>query len=261
MKSSLRRKLDDNETLDNWIRDPKSNQIHQIAKRKDCHLEREQIRHVMLKLGWHCLEMLGRCVDTQMRVFREAFPGTFSKVENVFFEHIYLANPAFGDIPLLLLYDRFDFLREALLAVWDHPGDKRAMAIVHSMMDYYSTLISKRREGYRRYKQRAEHRNRGGRVAREETLSEDPVDARESGELNLFKEIAIRLAKERGFDCDFDHVEWEAKRSSESNDPVEFYVCCIARKFEEPFTVSRMEFEATGRKIIIEEQKEEEKKD
>ena len=73
VKESLREHSNDTtEEFNRSIEDPKSNLIHRISKRTDCRLDRQQVREALLELGWRSFRLLGQCVDTQMRTFRDA---------------------------------------------------------------------------------------------------------------------------------------------------------------------------------------------
>ena len=129
------------EKFDRWIEDKKSNLIHQISKRPDCRLGRDGVRKSLLELGWLSFETIGRSIDVQMRAFREALPEPLNRTEDMLFGQVFLAHRAFGNLPMLLLQDRFEFLKEAFLQVWGRPDNRSSIAIVHRMMDYDQTLL------------------------------------------------------------------------------------------------------------------------
>ena len=53
VRASLKEHLDDSsEEFEKWIKDPKSNLINRIAKRKDCRWTKAEVRRAMLELGW-----------------------------------------------------------------------------------------------------------------------------------------------------------------------------------------------------------------
>ena len=174
VKSSLKEhRHDTTDRFDRWLADPKSDLIHRISKRKDCKFNRQQVRESMLEIGWQSFGMLGQCIDAQMRAFRESLPVPLTETENSLFSKVYLAHPAFGRLPLLLLRDRYEFLKESILATWNRPDDEEAVAILHTMMHYYSVLTNNRRAGYRRYKRRAQHKTSDGRVSQDQALSDE----------------------------------------------------------------------------------------
>jgi hypothetical protein len=151
----------------------------------------------------------------------------------------------------LLLQDRFDFLRESILAVWNQPHDRHAVAVVHTMMYYFAVIAGNRRAADRRYKQRAKHRTVSGRISRDEESQCNEVAApQRASDHDIFKEIARRLAKERGVECNFGDDEWQATLTREIEDPVlEISISCPARDCDETIRVPRAEFESVARTV------------
>ena len=150
------------------IEDPKANLYHRISKRKDCpwkHSERGVIRAAMLELGWQSLKMLGQSIDMFARTFAAALPQPLTRSERHLFRRTYQAHRAFGRLPLPLLYDRFDCLHPAVLAMWNDPADGTAVGVLRRLFYWYSEVAENRRAGDRRYKARSEGRNREGDVA------------------------------------------------------------------------------------------------
>ena len=53
VRKSLSERLNDtDEQFAKWITDPDSNLLHRIEKRSDCKMSRQQVKHVLLELGW-----------------------------------------------------------------------------------------------------------------------------------------------------------------------------------------------------------------
>jgi hypothetical protein len=251
VKESLQDHLGDTtEEFDRWIEDPKSNLIHRIAKRADCRLNRQEVREALLELGWRSFHLLGRCVDAQMRTFRDAIPGTLGRAEEEAFRQLYLSHPSLGGLPLLLLQDRLDFLNEALSGMLIRPRDRQAIAMVHTMLYYYSVLAGNRRAADRDYKRRARHRARSGRVSRDETSRDEAATSQETLHCDSFGDIARRLATAKGFDCEFGDAEWQARLVSVDDDRIVFYIICPERDFDETLYVSREEFRTAGENVL-----------
>jgi hypothetical protein len=171
---SLRDHIDDtDEQFDKWVEDPKSNLVHRISKQKDCGMKRAHVRKVLLELGWRAFLLLAESISTQMRAFRDAILEPLNELEAHYFDQLFVGSPMLGGIPLLLLSDRVDFLREAIINAWTNPGDREAIGILHKIMYYYSELIGNRREADRIYKRHALRKREDGHVVLEQT---PPVD-------------------------------------------------------------------------------------
>jgi hypothetical protein len=176
VRSSLHGHLDDsNEQFDKWIKDPDSNLLHRISKRQDCLIPRDQVKRALLELGWRSLQMIGRCVDVQMQAFRDAFTDPLSKRENLYFSHVFLANPDYGGLPLLLLNERYEILNGPVVNLWNNPGDRHSVAVLHRVLLYYAELIGNRRAADTIYKRRALARNKDARVPTEATIVVEPA--------------------------------------------------------------------------------------
>jgi hypothetical protein len=123
---------------------------------------------------------------------------------------------------LVLLHDRFSFLREALLNVWTDPLDPIRMGTLLRLLEYYGVMVGKRREADRRYKARSQRRNERGQVSRQFEL--DPErDAAAGPAADRFQSIAAALREARGANCRCGTTHaWKATLESEdeSADPV-----------------------------------------
>ena len=136
---------DSDEDFEKWIMDSSGNIAHTISKLPDCELSRPQVRHALLELGWLAIQMLSSGVDTQMRAFRDALVVPLNEIENLHYSQLFLANPVFGGLTFLLLHERWDFLKDVVLGIWNSPGDQDSIAIARTMMHYYSVLINGQR--------------------------------------------------------------------------------------------------------------------
>ncbi len=252
VRSSLRDHLDDSdEQFKKWIADPDSNLLHRIEKRPDCRMSRDQVKHALLELGWTSMRMLGQCIDVQMTAFRDAIPVALTAREDFYYRHAYLANPAYGGLPLLLLRDRYEDLSAAITNVWNNPCDRGAIAVLHRVMLYYAALIGNRRAADRMYKRCAMNKAMYGRVPVEETLLGEPAAASDNWEQCVFSEIATRLATARGLVCEFGHHDWQSVLISTDKTFVCLNLRCPDLGFNESITVPRAEFEAVA-KIVRE---------
>jgi hypothetical protein len=115
---ALKRHLeDDSPRFDQWFGGPNSSFVHQIAKKKRSRggqLEEDQVRESLLFLGWQAYQFMANCLHVQMRTVQNALPVTLTKRERLIFEHTYLRQPYLGNLPLVLLIERFGFLRGCL---------------------------------------------------------------------------------------------------------------------------------------------------
>jgi hypothetical protein len=200
---------DTDEEFEKWIVDPTSNLLHRIAKRSDCPMSRDQVKHGMLELGWRALLMLGKCIDTQMRTFRDAIPVALTRAEDQSFKQRYLADKIYAGLPLLLLHDRFADLSAAIIYVWSNPGKPQAVQVLYRVMSYYAELFGNRRKVEREYKRRSLARNARGQIASSSTIHPDTQSKSKRKRDVVVLEVAKALARDQRIDCDFG--EWEAE--------------------------------------------------
>ena len=153
--------LDDTqEDFHNWFFGPSNSLVKQIAKQKKKHggvLKREDVRQALLHLGWQAYEYVGQCVHALMHTIKNSMPQPFNEKEKRLFEHMYERQACYGNLPLVLLFERMDFLRPAILAIWDEPQKQIHIRVLHRMMWYYAAMASKRREADRLSKQRIQN--------------------------------------------------------------------------------------------------------
>ena len=170
----------------------------------------------------------------------------------------YLASPTFGGVPLILLFDRFDFLRESILDLWKRPSDPDAAAVVHTMMYYYAVLVGNRRDADRLYKQRAQNTPIGQGAVREETPDNDDdiADPTATFAPQLFDEIALRIAKNEGYPCDFGAKEYRATLEHRENGRIAFRLICYDCGFDEVIEVDESDFQAAAWEIRKENEEE-----
>jgi hypothetical protein len=248
VRKSLQRRLDDtDEQFKSWLKDPDSNLLHQIAKRRDCPMSRPQVKRALLELGWRTLVMLGECIDMQMRTFRDAIPDALNEVEDFYFSQTFLGNPCYGGLPLLLLQDRFDDLSAAVVNVWNKAGDPSAIDVLHRVMYYNAELYGNRRAADRQYKRRSQARNASGQLAKEETIDYENQKSRAGPMPELFLDVAKAIAVDYGIDTDAG--EWEASLVSHDDAELKIEMRRAEPHFVRSFTVPRKDFEAMARKM------------
>jgi hypothetical protein len=237
----------DLDSLTRWIEDRETNQLHKIEKLNECPMERDQVRAAIIELGWRATVMMAECVDAQFRVFRDALQEPLTPSENVLFEQTFLMNRSFY-LPLVILHDRIEFLREAILNLWMNPDDGDALGAVHGMLYVYASMIEKRREADRRYKRHAGNKGRevmclpGGEI--EQLVS----SVSRASTPTPFAEIALRVAASVGYGCDFDDNPFEAYLlETQIPQCVAFRLICANTSFDETITVSRSQFDDCAR--------------
>src|SRR5262249_38096598 len=156
----------------NWFFENFDNIIHQVAK-KNPPINRSVVRQVLVETCFDSFQYVGGCVSLFAQAFRQALPKPLSAEENRAFEAVYCPQPYLAGLSLVLLRERFDFLREIILEMFDNPMDEHLPGVLLRMLWYYGEMVRNRREADRVSKQRSQQRNRHGQPASMLTLDEE----------------------------------------------------------------------------------------
>ena len=148
-----------------WLYDDLDNIVHAIAKRKTrgIRLNRMEVRRGILELVTQSHRYVGDCVHVQMQALAASLPTPLSPTEQSQFDAVYSRQKYLGGLPLVLLRDRFDFLKEAILDVWDEPNDHERTGVLLRMLDYYGQMARNKRESDRAAKSTSRYREETGR--------------------------------------------------------------------------------------------------
>lgn len=211
--TALERHLeDDSASFNRWFFEKLDNLVHLIAKKKrgGGKLSRDIVRQAHLEMVFRAFTYVGDCVHVQMQAFSRALPEALTAEERALFASLYRKDLRLGGLPLILLHERFGFVREAILDIWEQPRNRRRVGTLLRLLHYYADMASKKRDSDRRYKQQSRHRNQSNRSAVMLPLDADRDAARL--EQDQFQEIAAVLRKNRGDSCRCGTTrEWHAK--------------------------------------------------
>ncbi|OAI45577.1 hypothetical protein AYO44_12815 [Planctomycetaceae bacterium SCGC AG-212-F19] len=132
-----------------WYLDPKNSLVHQIGKKsrsRGGRLDEGEVRAALLRLGWDAYRSVGDCISLQMQAVAHAFPVDFTAEERAIFKQMHLPQPYFGNLPLILVVDRFGFMQDVLWEIWQGIPPTEVVPVLHRVLDYYAEMATKRRE-------------------------------------------------------------------------------------------------------------------
>lgn len=240
---------DDPDALKRWIEDRDSSQPRMIEKLLDCKMDRDQVRAAIVELGWRATVMVAECIDAQFQVFRNALSEPLSPAENLLFEQTFLMNRWFF-LPLAMLHDRLEFLREAILDLWTNPDDRDAVGVVQGLLYAYSSMIENRREADRRIKRISGSAGHEVSGLAEGYVDQCAISSSSVWSPTKFAEIAVRVAESVGHSCDFGDSQFEA-HLSEFQQPqrVSFRLICADMSFDTTIDVCESHFEECARTV------------
>jgi hypothetical protein len=94
---------------------------------------------------------------------------------------MYLKQPCFGQLPLVLLHERFPFLHSILTRVCEDPADREAVAILYRLLALYGEMATRRRATDRLMKARRGAEGPGYHVEYQLHPEVDPEDLNAEG--------------------------------------------------------------------------------
>ena len=238
-----------------WLFEDLDNLVHGIAKQTSggVRLSRPEVRQGLLDLAFDSYRYVGDCVHVQMRAFAASLPEPLTRDERLLFEAIYAKQDSLGGLPLVLLSDRFEWLREGVFGVWDSPADPAGAGALLRLLEYYGTMVRARRRGDASAKAAGQSRNRDGRPAA--TVGFDDARDTRPDRGDRFQEIAAELLERRGVSCACGATpSWHAALPEggpgESHGPVLLEVTCAGCLAVQTQRFSRAEFRAAGREGV-----------
>jgi hypothetical protein len=243
---------DDTESFNRWFFESTDNLVHLVAKKKGGggKLAREAVRQAYQELAFRSFTYVGDCVHVQMRAFARALPEPLNAEERPFFDPLYQKQPRLGGLPLIMLQDRLEFLRETVIDLWDDPRDRGRMGALLRMLQYYGEMAAKKREADRRYKRQSRPRNKQGRNAK--VLALDPArDAAPRPTSDLFQDIAGCLREQRRASCRCGVTrDWRARLVAQTAGGIVVEDVCGTCGQAERFEVTNAHFEKVGKGLL-----------
>lgn len=176
---------------------------------------------------------MANCLHAQMRTVQRALPVTMTERERLIFEHTYLPQPYLGDLPLVLLIERFGFLSGILAEMWEQLPNTSVAPVFHRLLDYYSLMAVRRRE--------VDRLRKSGRPR-------PLVEAiyREAAKGDVFQEMAAAIRELRGIGCRCGRPEWRAELNGKPKNMVTIAYACMNCDQTAETRVSRKELAQLG---------------
>src|SRR5262249_12132542 len=156
------------------------------------------------------------CIQTVMNAVESLIPEFLTHCERSCFEQTYFNQTTLGNLPLVLLYERFPFIKEIIWDYLHHPGDQEVVGILYRLLHWYADMARSIRYADKRIKERRpKNRWEGERtpvtvpfqenvIAAESDEDENPSEAASaepffldgSGVPELFLEVADLVCKQ-----------------------------------------------------------------
>ena len=136
------------QVFDNWFWGKRNTFLKQVvatAARSNHQVDDELARRTLLDMGWRAYQHVGQCINAAMYDFRKAVPNELNDAETFTFDQLFLQQPAFGDLPLIMLAERLDFAKSVVWDVISSPDNQQAIGALHTLLQFYMVMCDKRR--------------------------------------------------------------------------------------------------------------------
>jgi hypothetical protein len=77
---------------------------------------------------------------------QKALPIPLTDSERRAFEGLYFLQPKFGNIPLVMLAEKLQFVDSVLEDIVNHPDKKNSIQVLYRLLQFYSIMVNNRRE-------------------------------------------------------------------------------------------------------------------
>jgi hypothetical protein len=250
LSAALERHHDlDSKAFSHWFYEATDNLVHAVAKQKKHggRLSREMVRQALLDEVFRSFIYVGDCVHFQMTAFARALDPPLDAEERAQFELVYRKQCFLGGLPLVLLLDRFEFLRESMINMWENPHDTSRIGVLLRLLAFYGEMVTKRRAADRSLKNPS-----GEKVG----FIPDSIPAPKSDQDSAsgdFQTIATVFRESRRASCRCRTTrDWRASLVVDDAHPelVRIDDTCGTCGVSEGIELSRADFERAGREIL-----------
>ena len=233
---------DDSDRFNHWFFERIDNIIHRVAKKRrgGGPMPRDTARQALLEMVVRSYRYGAQCIDLQMQEFTRALPtrSALNATEQARFDLVYRCQPWLGNIPLIVLHQRFGYLEEFLRELHQCPMSPAHPGILLRLLDWYGQSVSSRRMIDREQKRRSVHRNTHGRPS---ALVSLPGDSKRTVTTSndRFHQVAELLRQDQRISCQCQELgQWQYHSIGESSTIASIAATCSERNFQIDFDVS-----------------------
>ena len=247
------------DAFDRWFSGRTNSFVGQIARRRllpGGQLDQTAVRRALHDLGWQAYRYMADCIHAIMGAFEKMIPEPLTAAERTFFEQMHLNQPYLGNLPIVLMYERFSFTKEVLWDIWANPSDQHNIGVLHRLLDWFSDMARKRRQIDRSVKQRQPATDVEGAKTRftvplpEMTVEPESDEEKgfagtnsdESAVMQLLDNAAQVICEQRKIKCQCGRNAWRHQVVSSSDAAVILKHTCNSCPFETTSRVTIEEF-------------------
>jgi hypothetical protein len=219
-----------------WFSGRKSSLLFQVSQQKlepGGPLDRCEVRRALLELAWDAYTYVAQGIDAMMRIFLRIIAEDLDAAEVQQFQQMHLQQPHFGDLPLVLLVERFPFLKAVIWEIWQAPADPAAIGTLHRLLDYYREMATCRREADRTTKKVQPSPNKQGKAPLLQSYDAQIHDEGGIGESTSADAVRLAEAAEcydhirimKNISCPCHHPGWSHHVETDSAEFAVAYTC------------------------------------
>jgi hypothetical protein len=188
---------DSQHQFDRWFFPGHGNLVKAIADQKKApggKLQHDDVRNILLEMSWKSFFDVGSCLHATARYIENAWGERLNAQERMIFEAMYLPQPHFGGLPLLLLSGRIGFISTIVEKIIQAPGDRSLPPVLYRLLQIYTEMLVARRAADRQSK-------RTGSSESTECNPDRLPQPVSTGDDRLLGAMAEELAKDHGLSC------------------------------------------------------------
>jgi hypothetical protein len=180
----------------------------------------------LLELGWEAFVYIGQCIHVWAYDMQKAMPIPLTDSERRAFEGLYFCQPEFGNIPLVLLAEKLQFVDTVLDDIVNSPGKKAPIQVLYKLLHFYSVMVYKRREADVRIKESRKSTRKWLNKETGQTYNvadrsgqlqdADDLDSRVEDK-DILNTIYKQVAKIKNLNCKCPQPEWDVTPEQTDN--------------------------------------------
>lgn len=196
---------DTTEKFDAWYSGGHSNLPKSLANRKTGSFGRlsvDEVKRVLQELGWEAHQTIASCVHATLRWVENSLADALSPDARGWFEDVYLCQPQYGDLSLVMLMDRAALLKPIVFRLWESPNDPALLGAFYRLLHFYEAMVDTRRAADRESKKAQQGERNTTFKAKTCGRKENPVTTAErSRVISAIVECARKTARTKAICC------------------------------------------------------------
>ncbi|HEV2972373.1 MAG TPA: hypothetical protein VGY55_20535 [Pirellulales bacterium] len=223
-----------------WFAGPHNNFLKTIAEQPNSpggNLPREAVRRVFLDLGIEAYVYVAGCVEAFAKWFQKALPEKLTRAELQQFEQVFMRQHYLGGLPLVLVMERSEIIRDSIVNIWENPGDRQATRVLHRQLYFYTEMIANRRAADRRFKPKGSAKGSAQKYVKQLPYEVKQIASSRNDEFDLSR-IIQHIRIQRGLPAHCDCCPLTVNQVKSTRRRAEFQCTCNCGRFDETLVLT-----------------------